>query len=179
MQKNTNMGLHMVDPNQKYITCTVNACESCKCGIIQSGGIVVGQMWAIVDTIVIIVLLEKTELTIETTISLFRWHQHIKCLFLNQSKTKTEDKVVNILLTVNLCSVAVDIKSHNKLLCWTCVQLSLQETFEKHQECLKMQREAVKYRLKKLAARQSEIAVSCWTFVTTCYLSLLWYYIWK
>ncbi|XP_070697710.1 probable E3 ubiquitin-protein ligase TRIML1 [Pempheris klunzingeri] len=31
------------------------------------------------------------------------------------------------------------------------------ETVEKHQECLKKQREAVKYRLKKLAARQSEI----------------------
>ncbi|XP_039995687.1 probable E3 ubiquitin-protein ligase TRIML1 [Xiphias gladius] len=31
------------------------------------------------------------------------------------------------------------------------------ETLEKHQECLKRQREAVKYRLKKLAARQSEI----------------------
>ncbi|XP_068424534.1 E3 ubiquitin-protein ligase TRIM58-like isoform X3 [Clinocottus analis] len=38
------------------------------------------------------------------------------------------------------------------------MQLSLQETLEKHQECLKRQREAVKYRLKKLAARQSEIA---------------------
>ncbi|XP_029962403.1 probable E3 ubiquitin-protein ligase TRIML1 [Salarias fasciatus] len=33
----------------------------------------------------------------------------------------------------------------------------LQGTLEKHQECLKKQREAVKYRLKKLAARQSEI----------------------
>ncbi|XP_070834164.1 probable E3 ubiquitin-protein ligase TRIML1 [Chaetodon trifascialis] len=32
------------------------------------------------------------------------------------------------------------------------------DTLEKHQECLKKQREAVKYRLKKLAARQSEIA---------------------
>ncbi|XP_069000223.1 probable E3 ubiquitin-protein ligase TRIML1 [Embiotoca jacksoni] len=31
------------------------------------------------------------------------------------------------------------------------------ETLEKHHECLKKQREAVKYRLKKLAARQSEI----------------------
>ncbi|XP_041803998.1 probable E3 ubiquitin-protein ligase TRIML1 [Chelmon rostratus] len=31
------------------------------------------------------------------------------------------------------------------------------EALEKHQECLKKQREAVKYRLKKLAARQSEI----------------------
>ncbi|XP_078129856.1 putative E3 ubiquitin-protein ligase TRIML1 [Sander vitreus] len=31
------------------------------------------------------------------------------------------------------------------------------ETLEKQQECLKRQREAVKYRLKKLAARQSEI----------------------
>ncbi|XP_026210053.1 probable E3 ubiquitin-protein ligase TRIML1 [Anabas testudineus] len=35
--------------------------------------------------------------------------------------------------------------------------LTLGETIEKHQECLKKQREAVKYRLKKLAARQSEI----------------------
>ncbi|XP_026165569.1 probable E3 ubiquitin-protein ligase TRIML1 [Mastacembelus armatus] len=34
---------------------------------------------------------------------------------------------------------------------------SLRGTLEKHQECLKKQREAVKYRLKKLAARQSEI----------------------
>ncbi|XP_078017047.1 putative E3 ubiquitin-protein ligase TRIML1, partial [Epinephelus lanceolatus] len=33
----------------------------------------------------------------------------------------------------------------------------LQETLENHQECLKKQRDAVKYRLKKLAARQSEI----------------------
>ncbi|XP_033956068.1 probable E3 ubiquitin-protein ligase TRIML1, partial [Pseudochaenichthys georgianus] len=37
------------------------------------------------------------------------------------------------------------------------VNLFLQETLEKHQECLKRQRDAVKYRLKKLAARQSEI----------------------
>ncbi|XP_047459072.1 E3 ubiquitin-protein ligase TRIM39 [Mugil cephalus] len=38
-----------------------------------------------------------------------------------------------------------------------CVQPFLQGTLEKHQECLKKQRNAVKYRLKKLAARQSEI----------------------
>ncbi|XP_042342096.1 probable E3 ubiquitin-protein ligase TRIML1 [Plectropomus leopardus] len=38
-----------------------------------------------------------------------------------------------------------------------CVQPFLQETLENHQECLKKQRDAVKYRLKKLAARQSEI----------------------
>lgn len=42
-----------------------------------------------------------------------------------------------------------------------CVHPFLQDTLEKHQECLKKQREAVKYRLKKLAARQSEITVSC------------------
>ncbi|XP_053188624.1 probable E3 ubiquitin-protein ligase TRIML1 [Scomber japonicus] len=34
---------------------------------------------------------------------------------------------------------------------------TLPETLEKNQECLKKQKEAVKYRLKKLAARQSEI----------------------
>ncbi|KAM4591480.1 uncharacterized protein PAE49_016668 [Odontesthes bonariensis] len=38
-----------------------------------------------------------------------------------------------------------------------CATWFLQDTLEKHQECLKKQREAVKYRLKKLAARQSEI----------------------
>ncbi|KAM6915849.1 putative E3 ubiquitin-protein ligase TRIML1 [Xenentodon cancila] len=38
-----------------------------------------------------------------------------------------------------------------------CVEPFLQETLEQNQTCLKNQREAVKYRLKKLAARQSEI----------------------
>ncbi|XP_058507477.1 probable E3 ubiquitin-protein ligase TRIML1 isoform X2 [Solea solea] len=38
-----------------------------------------------------------------------------------------------------------------------CVQFFLQETLEKHHECLKKQRDAVKYRLKKLATRQTEI----------------------
>uniref|UniRef100_UPI0037E7A0F3 probable E3 ubiquitin-protein ligase TRIML1 n=1 Tax=Semicossyphus pulcher TaxID=241346 RepID=UPI0037E7A0F3 len=38
-----------------------------------------------------------------------------------------------------------------------CVQPLLQETLAKHHESLKKQREAVKYRLRKLAARQSEI----------------------
>ncbi|XP_060896974.1 probable E3 ubiquitin-protein ligase TRIML1 [Labrus mixtus] len=38
-----------------------------------------------------------------------------------------------------------------------CVKPFLQETLEKHQESLQKQRDAVKYRLKKLSARQSEI----------------------
>lgn len=42
----------------------------------------------------------------------------------------------------------------------TVCNLDSQEMLEKHQECLKTQREAVKYRLKKLAARQLEITVS-------------------
>lgn len=40
-----------------------------------------------------------------------------------------------------------------------CVQPFLQDTLQK-QECLKMQREAVKHRVRQLAARQSEISVS-------------------
>nr|XP_043902440.1 probable E3 ubiquitin-protein ligase TRIML1 isoform X1 [Solea senegalensis] len=43
------------------------------------------------------------------------------------------------------------------MLCSICVQFFLQETLEKHHECLKKQRDAVKYRLKKLATRQTEI----------------------
>lgn len=41
-----------------------------------------------------------------------------------------------------------------------CVQPFLQDTLQKQQECLKMQREAVKDRVRQLAARQSEISVS-------------------
>lgn len=37
---------------------------------------------------------------------------------------------------------------------------SLQEMLLKHQECLKRQREAVKLRMKKLSAKQTEIIVS-------------------
>ena len=50
-----------------------------------------------------------------------------------------------------------------------CVQPFLQETLENHQEGLKRQREAVKYRLKKLAARQSEITVSAHSSVLKSY----------
>lgn len=41
-----------------------------------------------------------------------------------------------------------------------CVQPFLQDTLQKQQESLKMQREAVKHRVRQLAARQSEISVS-------------------
>lgn len=41
-----------------------------------------------------------------------------------------------------------------------CVQPFLQDMLQKQQECLKMQREAVKHRVRQLAARQSEIFVS-------------------
>ena len=41
-----------------------------------------------------------------------------------------------------------------------CVQPFLQDILQKQQECLKMQKEAVKHRVRQLAARQSEIVVS-------------------
>lgn len=50
---------------------------------------------------------------------------------------------------------------------------------EKHRESLKEQREAVKHRIKKLAARQSEITVSLFpdvfvkTYLKTCILSVV------
>ncbi|KAM9847500.1 E3 ubiquitin-protein ligase TRIM21-like [Aulostomus maculatus] len=63
-------------------------------------------------------------------------------------------------MTLGYTKVRIHDSAQLKLQTSSCaeyVQPSLQEMLEKHQECLKRQREAVKYRLKKLAVRQSEL----------------------
>lgn len=62
------------------------------------------------------------------------------------------------LSSVVLCTMSCGSNNHSA----EYVTLYVQEMLEKHQEFLQRQREAVKYRLKKLASRQAEITVGFW-----------------